>query len=213
VARGAPTQEGVSGSSAAALLEEQLRSAVSPRRTLARRLLPATLEELPMKLTRISHVLPVVAVAVTLGSVAQASPEGVSEGQVAAATSRLEKAFSDQFVQGNIDRGALTGAIDDVLQAMPETARAGALEHIDSVIATGQKLAAEMTPEQRAEVAKPPSPEQQGQLKQYVTGWGWPGYGGFGAFGYPYGAWGGGWGWGTGYGTGTSCINGFCTGY
>jgi len=168
-----------------------------------------------MKLTRISHVLPIVAVAVTLGSVAQASPEGVSQGQVAATTLRLEKAFSDQFVHGNIDRGALTGAINDVLQAMPETARAGAEEHIDRVIATGQKLAAEMTPDQRAAAATPPSPEQLGQLKQFVGGFGWPGaagFGGLGAFGFPaFGGWGGG--WGTGFSTGTSCINGFCTGF
>jgi len=168
-----------------------------------------------MKLTRISHLLPIVAVAVTLGSVAQAAPEGVSQGQVAATTLRLEKAFSDQFVQGNIDRGALTGAINDVLQAMPETARAGAEEHIDRVIATGQKLAAEMTPDQRAAAATPPSPEQLGQLKQFVGGFGWPGaagFGGLGAFGFPaFGGWGGG--WGTGFSTGTSCINGFCTGF
>ena len=168
-----------------------------------------------MKLTRISHVLPIVAVAVTLGSVAQASPEGVSQGQVAATTLRLEKAFSDQFVHGNIDRGALTGAINDVLQAMPETARAGAQEHIDRVLATGQKLAAEMTPDQRAAAATPPSPEQLGQLKQFVGGFGWPGaagFGGLGAFGFPaFGGWGGG--WGTGFSTGTSCINGFCTGF
>ncbi|HTQ45365.1 MAG TPA: hypothetical protein VMI75_21555 [Polyangiaceae bacterium] len=168
-----------------------------------------------MKLTRISHVLPIVAVAVTLGSVARAAPEGVSQGQVAATTLRLEKAFSDQFVQGSIDRGALTGAINDVLQAMPETARAGAEEHIDRVIATGQKLAAEMTPDQRAAAATPPSPEQLGQLKQFVGGFGWPGaagFGGLGAFGFPaFGGWGGG--WGTGFSTGMSCINGFCTGF
>jgi hypothetical protein len=178
-----------------------------------------------MKLTRLSHVLPIVAVAVTLGSVAQASPEGVSQEQVAATTLRLEKAFSDQFVRGNIDRGTLTGAINDVLQAMPETARAGAQDHIDRVLATGQKLAAEMTPAQRAEVATPPSPEQLGQVKQgIVGGFGWPGavgFGGLGAFGFP--AWGGvggfgfpafgGWGTGFGWGTGMSCINGFCTGF
>jgi hypothetical protein len=178
-----------------------------------------------MKLTRLSHVLPIVAVAVTLGSVAQASPEGASQGQVAATTLRLEKAFSDQFVRGDIDRGALTGAIEDVLQAVPETARAGAQEHIDRVIATGQKLAAQMTPEQRAEAAAPPSPEQSGQLRQFVGGFGWPGaagFGGLGAFGFPglgvggfgfpgFGGFGGG--WGTGFSTGTSCINGFCTGF
>jgi hypothetical protein len=196
------------------------------RRPLAHRLLPALLEELPMKLTRLSHVLPVVAVALTLGSAAQASPETGSQEQVAATTLRLEKAFADQFVRGTIDRDALTGPINDVLQAMPETARAGAQAHIDRVLATGEKLSAEMTPAQREEIATPPAPEQLGQAKQGLVGaWGWPGavgFGGLGAFGFPaagfgafgvpaFGGWGGG--WGTGFSTGTSCINGFCTGF
>jgi hypothetical protein len=167
-----------------------------------------------MKLTRLSLVLPtIVAGVLTIGSAAQASPEGVSQERLASTTLKLEKAFSDQFVHGAIDRSALTGAIDDVLHAMPEAARAGAQEHIDLVLATGQKLAAQMTPEQRAAVAQPPSSEQVGQVKQgIVAGYGWPGlggWGGFGAFGWP--AFGG---FATGYSTGYYCDNFIgCVGY
>jgi hypothetical protein len=168
-----------------------------------------------MKLTRLSLVLPtVVGVALTLGSAAQASPEGVSQERVAATTLNLEKAFSDQFVQGNIDRSALTGAIDDVLQAMPEASRAGAQEHIDRILAAGQKLAAQMTPEQRAAVASAPSPEQVGHAKQgLVAGYGWPGaagWGGLGAFGWPaFGT-----GFATGFSTGYYCDSFIgCVGY
>jgi hypothetical protein len=130
--------------------------------------------------------------------------------RIAEATLNLENAFRDQFVQGKIDREALSGPIDDVVQAMPEPARPKVQAHIDGVLAAGARLASEMTPEQRTQAAAPPTVETIGKTQQaIIMGWGWPtlaGFGGYGAFAWPttymYGA-GCGWGFGAcGYGLG-----------
>jgi hypothetical protein len=108
---------------------------------------------------------------------------------------RLENAFNDQFIAGKIDRDAMAGLIDDVVQATPEEARPKMIAHIDQVLAVGANLAARMTPEQRTAVAAPPAAESVGKTQQaQLVGWGWPGavgWGGFGAFGFPaFGAFG-----------------------
>jgi hypothetical protein len=131
---------------------------------------------------------------------------------IADTTQRLEKAFAEQFVKGQIDPAALAGPINDVVQAMPQASREQVQTHINDVLAHGQKLATEMTPEQRTVVATAPAKEEVGSTKQGIIGaWGWPGamgWGGFGAFGFPgmglgWGAPGvGGWGSGLGYGLG-----------
>jgi hypothetical protein len=122
-------------------------------------------------------------------SQAEATADAASAGQarIADTTLKLEKAFSDQFVQGKIDRSALP--IADVLQAMPEAARPQVQAHIDQILKTGERLASEMTPGQRAEAVQPPPSEKVGKAAQaWVSAWGWPataGWGGFGAFGFP----------------------------
>ena len=107
--------------------------------------------------------------------------------RIAEATLNLENAFRDQFVQGKIDREALAEPIQQVIQAMPETARPKVQAHIDAVLAGGARAVSEMTPEQRARVAAPP--ETLGKTQAAIlAGWGWPGmagWGGFGAFGWP----------------------------
>ena len=137
----------------------------------------------------------------------QAEPATASQStgqdRVADTTLKLEKAFDDQFVQGKIDRSALP--IDDVIQAFPEEARPKVQAHIDQILTTGEKLAAQMTPEQRAAAVQPPAAEKVGKTAQaQLAAWGWPGmagFGGFGAFGFP-GAFGVGFGLGCGLGCG-----------
>ena len=130
---------------------------------------------------------------------AQPAAESQSPGQhrVADTTLKLEKAFNDQFVQGKVDRSALP--IDDVVQAFPEAARPKVQAHIDQILTTAEKLAAQMTPEQRTEAVTPPAAEKVGKTTEAQTvAWGWPGYGGwggYGAFGFP-----GMYGYGLGYG-------------
>jgi hypothetical protein len=118
----------------------------------------------------------------------QASP-ATGQQRVADTTWKLEKAFSEQFVQGKIDRAALSGAIAEALAAMPEAARPKVNAHIEDVLEQAEKLLSQMTPEQRAEAAAPPPPEKVGTAEQaQVVGWGWPGmggWGGLGAFGFP----------------------------
>jgi hypothetical protein len=136
---------------------------------------------------------------------AQPAAESPSSGQarIADTTLKLEKAFADQFVQGKIDRSALP--IDEVIQAFPEAARPKVQAHVDQILTTGEKLASQMTPEQRTEAVTPPAAEKVGKTAEaQVAAWGWPGYagwGGYGAFGFPgmYG-YGAGWGLGLGYG-------------
>jgi hypothetical protein len=131
------------------------------------------------------------------GSASQESSTRISPAQerLADATLKLENAFNGQFVAGKIDRDAMAGLIDDVVQATPEHARPKMAAHIDQVLAVGANLAARMTPEQRTAVAAPPAAESVGKTQQaQLVGFGWPGaigFGGFGAFGFPaFGAFG-----------------------
>jgi hypothetical protein len=129
----------------------------------------------------------------------QASPAS-GQQRVADATLKLENAFSDQFARGKIDRTSLAGPIGEVLDAMPEAARPRVKEHIELVLQNGERLASQMTPEQRADAVTPPQAESVGKTAQaqVVAGWGWggmAGFGGFGAFGFPMMGFGG-WGWG-----------------
>jgi hypothetical protein len=128
-----------------------------------------------------------------------------AQPRIADATMKLEKAFNEQFVQGSIDRGALSAPIDDVLQAMPESARPHLQAHIEQVIQTAAGLASQMTPEKRAQVTASPPPEKLGATQQaQIAGFGWPnagGWGGYGAFGFP--------GFATGYSTGIGISCGY----
>jgi len=111
------------------------------------------------------------------------------QARLAQATYSLENAFRDQFVQGKIDRAALSDRISDVVQAMPEAARPKVQAHIDQVLQAGAQAAAQMTPDQRLQVSAPPSEEKIGKSQAaWISSWGWPGYagwGGYGAFGFP----------------------------
>jgi hypothetical protein len=117
------------------------------------------------------------------------SPGGpVDQAKIAQTTLKLENQFTEQFANGRIEREALQGAIDDVIQAMPEEARPKVEQHIADVLAVGDKLVSEMTAEQRAAVTTPPSNEQTGEVHDTVVAWGWPGagtWGGYGAFAFP----------------------------
>jgi hypothetical protein len=134
------------------------------------------------------------ATGIALGFATQASageglpqaPEG--QARIAETTSKLENAFSKQFLQGQIDRTKLTGLVDEAVQAMPEAARPKTQQHIDMILDAGEKLASRMTPEERARAAAPP--EYVGRvLTGLIDAWGWPagtaGWGGLGAFGFP----------------------------
>jgi hypothetical protein len=149
----------------------------------------------------------------------QSSPSAAQQN-LAATTQKLEDAFNGQFVRGKIDRAALSGAIDDVVEAMPEAARPKVKDHIELVLQTGEKLVTQLTPEQRAAAVAPPAAERVGRTQQaQVAAWGYPGvagFGGYGAFGFPamYSL-------GTGYntayntssGTSYSTTSGYSTGY
>jgi hypothetical protein len=143
------------------------------------------------------------------GSPADKAPAHASaasgQQRVADTTRKLENAFNEQFVHGKIDREALSGPISEVVEAMPEAARPKVKDHIELILKTGEQLASQMTPEQRAAAAEPPPAEKVGTTQQaQIAAWGWPGaagWGGYGAFGFPgmFGL-GAGLGWG-GYGT------------
>jgi hypothetical protein len=114
----------------------------------------------------------------------------VEQTRIAQSTLKLENQFSDQFTKGQIDRAALQGPIDEVIQAMPEAARPKVQQHIAEVLDKGEKLASQLTPEQRAAATTPPSSEDPGAKPHIdvITGWGWPGaagWGGYGAFAFP----------------------------
>jgi hypothetical protein len=143
--------------------------------------------------------------------------EESGQARIAGATAKLESVFADQFVRGQIDRAALTGPIDEVIQSMPEAARPRVAQHIDQVVDAAEKLAPQMTAEQRVSAAKAPSEDKIGHLEWgLVNAWGWPagfGWGGLGAFGFPgmygFGYPGLGGFYGTGFNTGYSCATGF----
>jgi hypothetical protein len=137
------------------------------------------------------------------------------QARLADVTAKLEQAFDDQFVRGAIDRDALSGPIQDVVQAMPEAARPKVQVHIAQILQGAEKLASEMTPAERAQATASPALETIGKARQaQIAAWGWPGaagWGGIGAFGFPamYGVGGGygcqyssqsvnGWGYGVG---------------
>jgi hypothetical protein len=173
-----------------------------------------------MKMTLVSTVLSAgVVLGLAIGCTAQASPSaqteqpaGSGQARIAETTLKLEKAFDDQFVHGKIDRDALAGAIDDVVQAMPVAARPKVQSHIEQVLTEAEGAIPQSTEQQRAEVAAPATAEKVGKTAQaWASAWGWPGYagfGGYGAFGFPgmyygTGLYGGGLGYGTGlYGAG-----------
>jgi hypothetical protein len=131
--------------------------------------------------------------AATFGSAAGAEPGALpaEQAQVADATLKLERAFDDQFVRGSIDPEALSGSIQDVLQAMPEAARPKVQAHIAQILQGGARLASEMTPSERAQATATPALETLGKTRQaQIAAWGWPGaagFGGLGAFGFPAG--------------------------
>jgi hypothetical protein len=140
-------------------------------------------------------------VGASLGRSAQAEPSSQGEeaiansaetaidpqAHIAEVTGKLEDAFTDQFVRGTIDRGALANAIDEAVQAFPEAARPKVQAHIEEVLSTSEKLLPQLSPEERADAAA--SPETLGTEEQAaVRGWGWRrarGFGGVGAFGFP----------------------------
>lgn len=130
---------------------------------------------------------------VGLGGSAQADPSDqgaatAGQGRIATATQKLENEFNKQFLQGRIDRTALAPLVTETVQAMPEAARGKTQQHIDAVIAAGEKAAVQMTPEERTQAATPAA-EKVGQTEQAIIGaWGWPtagAWGGLGAFGFP----------------------------
>ena len=112
-----------------------------------------------------------------------------AQEQIAKTTMALENEFSRQFSEGNINPEALSPSIDQVLQSMPEQARPKVQQHIQQVIEQSKDLASQMSPDERKQVATPPSSEQVGKTTQgLVSSWGWPscgGFGGVGAFGFP----------------------------
>jgi hypothetical protein len=95
-----------------------------------------------------------------------------SDGQepTAEARAKLEDTFSEQFVRGTIDRGALASAIDEAVLSFPEAQRAEVRAHIDQVIDAGEQLASQMSLEERAQVA---GPERLGTTSEALGGWGW----------------------------------------
>ncbi len=137
------------------------------------------------------------------------------QARIADSTLKLEKAFGAQFVQGHIDRDALAAPIADVLNTVPEASRANVQRHIENVLAQGEQLTSQMTPEQRAQGTAPADEEHVGKTAQaQIAGWGYPGYlgwGGYGAFGFPY--YGLGWGNGIGLGWGNTYGLGYGVGY
>src|SRR5579884_2914608 len=100
------------------------------------------------------------------------------EGQahIALATLKLENQFSDQFRRGAIDRAALQPAVDDVLRAMPEAVRPKVQQHVADVLGRGEKLAPQLTSEQRAALTAAPPAERLGKTEiDIISAWGFPG--------------------------------------
>jgi hypothetical protein len=161
-----------------------------------------------MRLTYVSLALSAgVALGLTFGAAARAEPaarqvdpaaQGVStseasppaeQARLAEVTLKLEQALNDQFARGTIDRNALSGPVDEVLQAMPEAARPKVQLHIAQVLLGAEKLASMMDPGDRAQAVASPALETIDKTRQaQIAAWGWPGavgWGGLGAFGFP----------------------------
>jgi hypothetical protein len=160
-----------------------------------------------MRITYASAALSAgLALGVTFVAAARAEPGALpaEQVQVADATLKLEKAFDDQFVRGTIDPEALSGPIQDVLQAMPEAARPKVQAHIAQILQGGARLASEMTPSERTQATASPALETLGRTRlAQIAAWGWPGavgFGGLGAFGFPAAF---------GFGGGYSCSSQF----
>jgi hypothetical protein len=85
----------------------------------------------------------------------QSAPADGQE-RIAETTTALQDALTTQFVQGKIDRAALAGPIDRVVQSFPEEARAEVQSHIASMLDDASDLASQMLPEQRADMAAHP---------------------------------------------------------
>ncbi len=135
------------------------------------------------------------AVALGFSAPAAASPStengSKADGQarIAETTQKLEQAFDEQFVKGQIDAAALAPLADDVINAMPEAARPRVQAHIQQVLEGGQKLASQLSSDQRAQMAAPTDSSKLTPTQiAYIGAWGWPSYGGWGN------------GWGTGWG-------------
>jgi hypothetical protein len=76
--------------------------------------------------------------------------------RIAETTAALQDALTTQFEQGTIDRAALAGPIDQVVQSFPEEARPEVQSHIANMLDDASSLASQMSPEQRADVAAHP---------------------------------------------------------
>jgi len=166
-----------------------------------------------MKKAVISAGIGTLALGLALGCTARADTSSSDEASKAnqdrltTATQNLDKAFSDQFVKGQIDRDSLAPLAQQVVDATPEAQRPQAQARIDATIAHGVEQVAQLTDEQRAQIAGAHA-KNQVQIDWYggagygwAPGWGWGGYGG-------WGGWGGGWGWGA-----AGCGWGACGGY
>jgi hypothetical protein len=116
-----------------------------------------------------------------------------AQARIVDATLRLERTFSSQFVNGHVDRAALAPLVDDAVHAFPQALQAPVEAHVARVIDAGQRLATELTPDRRAQIASAPAPAALEQvLMTVVNPWGVPiagegslGWGGLGAFGFP----------------------------
>ncbi len=143
-----------------------------------------------MKKSVISAGVATLALGLALGCTARADTSNADESskptqdRLSTASKNLDKAFSDQFVKGQIDRDALAPLASAVIEATPEALRPQTQAHIDAMIAHGVEQAAQLTAEQRAQIAAAHA-QNQARIE-------W--YGGFG-YGYPYA----GWGYGLGY--------------
>jgi hypothetical protein len=118
------------------------------------------------------------------------------------ATSKLDRAVTEQFVRGQVDRDALGEHIAAVLDATPEEHRPAAKRHIEQVITHAETLASQMPADERAKAVESSAHDGEGHLDVWGLGYGYPGAYGYGlGYGVGYGAYGCGYGaYGCGYG-------------